>query len=100
MVCHGGFNTVMGAMCEGVPIVCTPIAGDQIYNARRCEELGLGIQISRAQVTPGGIRIAVRKLLDEPSFGMQVGKVRDEIAGLPDVATLVPRIEALARVSS
>lgn len=96
MLCHGGFNTLMGALCEGVPVVCLPLGSDQYFNANRCDRLGLGVKIVRKGITPETVRRAVRRVLDEPAFGERVGRLRDEIDALPPYRRVVRRIEALA----
>ena len=42
VVCHGGFNTVMGALTFGRPLVLAPITADQPIHAQRCAALGVG----------------------------------------------------------
>jgi UDP:flavonoid glycosyltransferase YjiC (YdhE family) len=45
MVVHGGYGTVHGALCAGVPLVVAPLFADQPHNARRVAELGAGIAL-------------------------------------------------------
>lgn len=45
MVVHGGYGTVHGALCAGVPLVVAPLFADQPLNARRVAELGAGIAL-------------------------------------------------------
>jgi UDP:flavonoid glycosyltransferase YjiC (YdhE family) len=45
MVVHGGYGTVHGALCAGVPLVVAPLFADQPFNARRVAELGAGIAL-------------------------------------------------------
>jgi len=96
LLCHGGFNTVMGALCQGVPMVCVPIAGDQIFNAARCEQLGYGLRLgegSDVPATPATIRSAVRRALGDETFRTRADDIRCKIAALPALETLVPEIE-------
>ncbi len=96
MVCHGGFNTTMGALCEGVPVVCVPLGSDQYFNAARCHELGLGIRLPRASVTVEGVRAAVAEVVEDPGYRRRVGELRAAIAALPPYRRVVRRLEALA----
>lgn len=93
MLCHAGFNTMMGALCEGVPVVCVPIDSDQPFNARRCEALGLGIRLQRKHLTPEGVAGAVRAVLTEDSYRAQVARLRAEIEALPSYPKVVRRLE-------
>jgi hypothetical protein len=40
LVCHGAFNTVNDALCEGVPMVIVPLAWDHLEVAQRIVEAG------------------------------------------------------------
>jgi UDP:flavonoid glycosyltransferase YjiC (YdhE family) len=96
VLCHAGFNTTMGAICAGVPLVAVPLGADQHYNARRCGELGVGICVDESGATPEVIRDAVRRVVTEPGFRRATAALRSEIHGLPDCSKLVDRIEQLA----
>jgi UDP:flavonoid glycosyltransferase YjiC (YdhE family) len=45
MVVHGGYGSVHGALCAGVPLVVAPLFADQPFNARRVAALGAGIAL-------------------------------------------------------
>jgi UDP:flavonoid glycosyltransferase YjiC (YdhE family) len=45
MVVHGGYGSVHGALCAGVPLVVAPLFADQPFNARRVADLGAGIAL-------------------------------------------------------
>lgn len=96
VVCHGGFNTVLGAICAGVPLVCVPLAGDQHHNAWVVERLGLGIRLRSSGLTLGAVRDAVCQLLTDPSYATRVDAARRQIAKLPPAESVVPLLERLA----
>jgi UDP:flavonoid glycosyltransferase YjiC (YdhE family) len=98
IVCHGGFNTMMGALCSGVPMVCVPQGSDQHYNARRSAELGFGIHLggrSGNVLSPESLRYAVRRLVNEPAFRLQAQAMQKEIGQQVDIASVVGPIESL-----
>ena len=66
VVCHAGHGTVARALACGVPVAGCPAAGDMAENAARVAWAGCGVSLPRRLVTPRGIRLAVRKLLDDP----------------------------------
>jgi UDP:flavonoid glycosyltransferase YjiC (YdhE family) len=68
MVCHMGFNTMMGALCAGVPLVSVALGSDQLHNARRAEDLGLAVHVPEEELTAVSIRDAVRTVLADRSY--------------------------------
>ena len=96
MVCHGGFNTVLGAICAGVPLVCVPLAGDQHHNASMVDQLGLGIRLHTSRLTLRALREAVTDVLGDPSYRARVQVARAMIAELPPAESAVAMLERLA----
>jgi UDP:flavonoid glycosyltransferase YjiC (YdhE family) len=76
VVCHAGHGTVARALSCGVPVVGCPAAGDMAENASRVAWSGCGVSLPRRLVTPVGIRLAVRKLLDEPAIAARAGELQ------------------------
>jgi MGT family glycosyltransferase len=96
MLCHAGFNTMMGCLSAGVPIVCVPLGSDQEYNARACAKDGLGLMLKDEEASAERIREAVRHVLDEPSFAGNARAFAGEMANRPGFPVAIRRIEALA----
>ena len=95
-VSHGGSGSVVGALAHGVPMVLLPLGADQPLNARRCAELGVARVLDAATATPDEIAGAARAVLADGACRAAAGRIRDEIAGLPDPAEAVRRLERLA----
>lgn len=68
VVCHAGHGTVARSLACGVPVVACPAAGDMAENASRVSWAGVGVSLPRRFVTPGAIRLAVRRVLGEESY--------------------------------
>jgi len=68
VVCHGGHGTVCRALAAGVPVVCCPAVGDMAENGARVQWSGAGLMLPWRLTNPAGLRVVVRRLLDEPSF--------------------------------
>ena len=68
VICHAGHGTVVRSLACGVPVIGCPAAGDMAENAARLSWSGTGISLPRRLVTPRGVRLAVRKLLADPSY--------------------------------
>ena len=105
VVCHGGFNTVFGALAHGLPLMVAPVSADQPLNAALISQLGAGLNL--ATTTPDGeifpvlvpgelhadaVEVAADQLL-RGTFGTNARAFRDEMATLPDLATAVAAIE-------
>jgi UDP:flavonoid glycosyltransferase YjiC (YdhE family) len=68
VVCHAGHGTVARALACGVPIVACTAGGDMGENAARVRWVGAGVSLPRRLITPRGVRLAVRRLLAQPSY--------------------------------
>jgi UDP:flavonoid glycosyltransferase YjiC (YdhE family) len=96
VVCHAGHGTVVRALGSGTPVVACPHAGDMAENAARVRWAGLGVSLPRRFHTPRGVRLAVRRLLADPSYAERAGEVRDWCAGHDGAATAADELEAFA----
>jgi UDP:flavonoid glycosyltransferase YjiC (YdhE family) len=75
VVCHAGHGTVVRALASGTPLVACPAAGDMAENAARVAWAGVGVALPRRLTTPRGIRLAVRRLLDDPGYSSRAGEL-------------------------
>jgi MGT family glycosyltransferase len=73
---HAGHGTVVRALASGVPMVACPAAGDMGENAARVAWAGVGVSLPRRLITPRGIRLAVRRVLSEPSYAKRARRLR------------------------
>jgi UDP:flavonoid glycosyltransferase YjiC (YdhE family) len=96
MLCHAGFNTTLGCVSAGVPLVCVPIGSDQEFNARKCAAAGLGLWLREEEASAERIRDAVRSVLYEPSFAAKARAFAADMARRPGPRETIRRVEALA----
>lgn len=96
IVSHGGFNTVLGALEDGLPHVVVPLFADQPQNARRVAAVGAGIAVDGGPPDGQAVHDAVRRVLDDGSYGEAAVRIAQEIRGLPVADESVPTLEALA----
>jgi UDP:flavonoid glycosyltransferase YjiC (YdhE family) len=96
VVCHAGHGTVVRALASGTPVVACPHAGDMAENAARVRWAGLGVSLPRRFHTPRGVRLAVRRLLADPSYAERASEVRDWCATHDGAATAADELEAFA----
>ncbi len=79
-VSHGGMATIMEALAEGVPLVVVSQGiADQGVNAARVAELGLGVVLDQASLTPEALRDAIRQISNDPTFYTRARQMQAEI---------------------
>ena len=100
MLCHAGFNTMLGCLATGTPVVCVPIGSDQEFNARKIAAGGLGLWLRDAEASVEQIRAAMRRVLTEPSFSATARAFADGMAHRPGFHAAIRRIETLAAARS
>lgn len=90
---HGGFNSIRESLRTATPMAVLPQFGDQLSNAGRVQELGLGRQIT--EPTPDGITAAVREVLADPAVGARARAARLAMLALPEIDSAVTDLEKL-----
>jgi MGT family glycosyltransferase len=93
-VTHSGMNSTMEALYYGVPMLCAPHQGEQVANARRVAELGLGRHLPK-ELTAQALREAVDTLADDPSIRKNLDDMVQVIAKAGGVSAGVDAIEGL-----
>lgn len=100
VIWHGGFDTMMGALSAGVPLVCLPNDSNGEYNGTRAQERGLGLLISDDDLQPGAIAGAVHTVVRDRSFRERARAMRREVEAMPDLAEAVRSLEEFAAGSA
>lgn len=90
VVCHGGSGTVYGSLAAGVPVVVTPVFGDQRENARRVQRAGAGLAVE-----VDGLAAAVVEVLRDPGYRRVAAEIAAEVASTPTVDDLVGWLDDL-----
>jgi UDP:flavonoid glycosyltransferase YjiC (YdhE family) len=96
VVCHAGHGTVARSLSCGVPVVACGHAGDQAENAARVRWAGVGVSLPRRFQTHTGVRLAVTRLLGNPSYRRRAEELRDWSAENDGRARAADAVEALA----
>jgi MGT family glycosyltransferase len=68
LITHGGQNTVLEAIAQGVPMIVLPRGADQPAMAGRIKHTGAGLCASFQHFTPAELRGLVERVLTEDSF--------------------------------
>ena len=69
VVCHSGHGTLVRALACGCPVVACPVAGDMNENAARLDWAGAGVRLPSRFISPRPLRLAVERVLSDPSIG-------------------------------
>jgi UDP:flavonoid glycosyltransferase YjiC (YdhE family) len=95
-VLHGGFNTVLDALGEGVPMVVLPIAFEQPGTAARLAHHGAARVLSSRWASVGGVAAALREVMTGPHYRAAARRLSAEIAAAGGAAAAAATIsEAL-----
>jgi UDP:flavonoid glycosyltransferase YjiC (YdhE family) len=100
VVSHGGSGTVISSLALGLPQVFVPMGADQMDNADRCQQLGVGLRLDSLSVSPADIARAVTTVLEEPQFRTSAQRMAEEARSLPDADHAASLLEAVARTNS
>ncbi|XP_057531144.1 UDP-glycosyltransferase 92A1 [Amaranthus tricolor] len=77
---HCGWNSLIEALSEGVPIIGWPLAAEQAYNSKMLvEEMGVAVELTRGlegELSSEGVKKVVEMVMDreEGSFGCEMKK--------------------------
>ncbi len=96
-VTHGGMNSVSEAFTHGVPLVVVPFMSDQPVNARRVEELGLGVQLDYHIMDKVVLRQTVLSVLENSHIKEKATKMQEQISRAPGNAGGAEAIIAYVR---
>ncbi len=78
-VTHGGMNSVMEGLSNGVPLVVVPQSGEQMLSAQRVEQLGMGVALHPREVTISTLRKAVDQISSQSSYRERARALQEDI---------------------
>ncbi|MBI2777823.1 MAG: glycosyl transferase [Chloroflexi bacterium] len=97
VITHGGNNTVTEAFHHGKPMVVLPLFWDQVDNAQRVEELGLGRRLPAYAFEDRDLTGAVDRLLADAELGDRLAAMAARIQATQGTVRAADRIEQVAR---
>jgi MGT family glycosyltransferase len=68
VITHGGINTVLESLCEGMPMVAVPLAHDQPGVAARVKARGAGVVVPLRRLSAARLRKAVTLVLQDAGY--------------------------------
>lgn len=78
-ITHGGMNTVLESLSNGVPMVAIPITYDHPGIAARLAWNGAGEFVRLANLSSSNLRVAIRRVLSENSYKKNATKLQEAI---------------------
>jgi zeaxanthin glucosyltransferase len=78
-ISHGGLNTILESLAQGVPVVALPVAYDQPGVGVRVERSGVGRSIPVGRLTVDRLRYAIHTVLTDPTYRERAGRIRSKI---------------------
>jgi UDP:flavonoid glycosyltransferase YjiC (YdhE family) len=98
VVCHGGINTVLGALSHGVPLLLIPTEqSDQLWNALRCESLGVGTKLDADGLSIESVSLAAETILGKERYQRATSSFRESLDNLLPLERGVELILRVAR---
>jgi MGT family glycosyltransferase len=91
VITHGGMNTVLEALTQGLPLVALPIANDQPGIAARIRYAGVGDWLPLRGLSPALLRTTVQRIQTDPAFRLRARECAAQL-GANDGAQLAAMI--------
>jgi UDP:flavonoid glycosyltransferase YjiC (YdhE family) len=91
-ISHGGLNTALESLAQGVPMVVLPVTYDQPGVGSRVEWAGVGQSIPVGRLTVDRLRDSVRTVLGDPAYRERASRLQSSIEaadGLNQAADLI-----------
>jgi MGT family glycosyltransferase len=92
-ITHGGLNTTLESLREGVPLVALPITNDQPGVGARIRALGVGEFIRIRKLNAGKLRAAIARVLATSKYRERARSVAEKIRGGRDHRVAAELIE-------
>lgn len=93
-VTHGGMNSVMESLYNGVPMVVSPQMSEQRANALRVEELGFGRMLTRDDFSLEALRTAVDEVSADPTVADRTRAMGEQMRKVDGPAVAADAIES------
>ncbi|HTI13490.1 MAG TPA: macrolide family glycosyltransferase [Dictyobacter sp.] len=105
-ITHGGMNSTMEGLTQGIPLIVVPQMGEQALSARRVTELGAGLTLDATTVTSDDLRHALEQVEIDASYRANAKKLQGMIqeaggyqAAVADIMNYVAQESEVHRAS-
>jgi MGT family glycosyltransferase len=96
VITHGGNNTVTESWHAGKPMIVLPLFWDQVDNAQRVDELGLGVRLATYDFEDGELTQAIDRLLGDVPLARRLALISAGLRANPGTVRAADLIERLA----
>ncbi len=96
VISHAGHGTMMRSLASGTPVLAVPHSGDMGENAARADWAGVGVRLPWRLLSPGTLRLALRRLLESPQVAARASSLADWAAEHDGAARAAELVEQLA----
>ena len=96
VITHGGNNTVVESLHNGIPMIVLPLFWDQHDNAQRIEETGYGARLSTYGHESDELSATIDRLLADQPMHERLGAISRRLKERDGVAGAAELIEGLA----
>jgi UDP:flavonoid glycosyltransferase YjiC (YdhE family) len=96
VVGHGGLNTTVEALGQGLPLVLAPIRNDQPVIANQVVAAGAGLRVRFGRVTGQQLRCAMTSVLDDGRYRAGAARIRDSFPAEGGAAVAARHLAELA----
>ncbi len=96
VITHGGNNTVTEALHHGKPMVVLPLFWDQVDNAERMAETGLGVRLPAYDFADADLTGAIERLLADRALAGRLSAISSRLRADPGTVRAAGLIERLA----
>ncbi|NP_001310094.1 uncharacterized UDP-glucosyltransferase YjiC-like [Tetranychus urticae] len=96
-ITHGGSNSLIEGLTVGKPLIVIPQFGDQLDNAQRIVDLGLGVRINLHEFSGEKLLKAIEDVLNNKEIHSNVARVSEELKKSDSRDKVISLIEQLAR---
>ena len=94
-ITHGGMNSALESLSNGVPMVAIPITNDQPGVAARIAWSGVGEVVSIKKLSVSTLRLAIERVLTESAYKKNALRLKEAIAlagGVSRAADLIEQV--------
>ncbi|NP_001310088.1 uncharacterized UDP-glucosyltransferase YjiC-like [Tetranychus urticae] len=96
-ITHGGSNSLIEGLSVGKPLIVIPQFGDQLDNAQRVADLGLGVRLNLHEFSGEKLLKAIEDVLNDAKIHSNVARVSEELKKSDSRDKVISLIEQLAR---
>ncbi|NP_001310082.1 uncharacterized UDP-glucosyltransferase YojK-like [Tetranychus urticae] len=96
-ITHGGSNSLIEGLTAGKPLIVIPQFDDQLDNAQRIADLGLGVRINLYEFSGEKLLKAIEDVLNDEKIHANVARVSEELKRTDSRDKVISLIEQFAR---